>query len=135
MANRVLLGERSGQQGLWVSKPGVNVLTAGADQLLLSAGEASMQAIAAGSVSMAGSINDTGVTVTIPSTPYVPLVLLNATPPGHQYNQDGIRYFDSAAPRYRRVSDTQLLIGVFWNSFQPMTFTVDYIVFARPISG
>ncbi|WP_196258559.1 hypothetical protein [Pelagibacterium limicola] len=36
MANRVLLGERGGEFGLWVSKPGQNVLTAGVNGLLLS---------------------------------------------------------------------------------------------------
>jgi len=55
MANRILLGERSGQYGLWVSKPGFNVLTAGQDGLLLSMGEDSLQAVYSASVGIANT--------------------------------------------------------------------------------
>ena len=36
MANRVLLGNRAGTYGLWVSKPGIDVLTASTSNLLFS---------------------------------------------------------------------------------------------------
>ena len=42
MANRVLLGKKGSDYGLWVSKPTLNVLTEGDDDLLLSSTSASM---------------------------------------------------------------------------------------------
>jgi hypothetical protein len=45
MANRVLLGKRGTEYGLWVSKPGVNVLSASGAQLMLSTGQRSLQIV------------------------------------------------------------------------------------------
>ncbi|MBD9544242.1 hypothetical protein IB276_32885 [Ensifer sp. ENS04] len=60
MANRVCLGQKAtGQFGLWVSKPGINVLTAADSQMLFSSDWKTLQ------------IAQTG-RVTIPSTPANP---------------------------------------------------------------
>lgn len=51
MTGRVLLGLRAGEYGIWVSKPGVNVITAGDDALLLSSSRRSAQVVASGIIS------------------------------------------------------------------------------------
>ena len=48
MARRVVFGLRGGEYGIWVSRPNVDVLSAGDDQLLLSSSRRSAQVIASG---------------------------------------------------------------------------------------
>ena len=48
MAPRVLFGNRGGENGVWVSRPGVSVLSTSDDQLLLSSTRRSAQVIASG---------------------------------------------------------------------------------------
>lgn len=59
MANRVLLGNRSGSLGIFVSRPGYNVLTAGPDELLMSTDLQNLQVMHSGSFSTSGG--STGV--------------------------------------------------------------------------
>lgn len=55
MANRVVLGQRSiNQFGLFISKPGFNVLTCQPHEMLYHAAYSSIQVIASGSFSIAG---------------------------------------------------------------------------------
>lgn len=57
MANRICLGQRDvGEFGLWVSKPGVNVLTATDAQLLMGTDLDAVQIVARGAVSMAAGV-------------------------------------------------------------------------------
>ena len=78
MTNRVLMGQRApGEYGLWVSKPGVDVMSATVDQCLLSTNRRAFQIIQHGTVGNPG-VNGS-VDVAIPSLGYTPLVLLFCT--------------------------------------------------------
>lgn len=54
MTDRVLIGRRSGQNGIYVSRPGVNVLTADLGGLLMSTDELHLQIIQRGYFSSGG---------------------------------------------------------------------------------
>lgn len=71
MANRVCLGLRSSDYGLFVSQSGVNVLTATEAQLMFSSNIPSFQLVQSGTVTASGS----GTNVTIPDQGFYPLVL------------------------------------------------------------
>lgn len=72
MVGRVLTGLRSGSYGIWVSKPGVDVLTAIDQNLMLSSDRKSAQVVASGV--LAASTN--GVyPISWPNTGFVPIVV------------------------------------------------------------
>lgn len=77
MANRVLLGKKGTEYGLWISKPGVDVTTANTDQLLFSSSNSAFkygQVLAKGSHTFPTTAGSThSVTVTMPTNkePYV----------------------------------------------------------------
>jgi hypothetical protein len=48
MSNRVLLGNRGGTYGLWVSRPGQDVITANTSQLLFDSASATVRILAQG---------------------------------------------------------------------------------------
>lgn len=74
MANRVCLGQKSaGQFGLWISKPGVDVLSASLDQMLLATDLNSFQIITSGNVLLAASASS--VTIDIPNFGFRPLLM------------------------------------------------------------
>jgi hypothetical protein len=52
MANRVLAGKRGSDYGLWVSKPGYDVLTANFDQLIFNPYFAAMRAVVRGTATI-----------------------------------------------------------------------------------
>jgi hypothetical protein len=68
MANRVLLGKRGSDYGLWVSKPGVNVLTCDPEDMIFDTDLDYGQVVAKGSVSSATNVS---VTVRDGVDPYV----------------------------------------------------------------
>lgn len=74
MTNRVLLGAKGGTHGLYVSKPGVDVVTAGDNDLMVSTNRKAMQVV------QNGVIGDPGISATIdiaiPSLGFTPLVLI-----------------------------------------------------------
>lgn len=74
MARRVLLGQRSGNIGIWVSKPGIDVVSASADNLLLSSDIGNVQAIASGILSSPA----TSTTVNFADLGFQPWVLLSS---------------------------------------------------------
>lgn len=142
MVDRILLGERGGQYGVWVSKAGVDVKSASEDNLLLSTGLGALQALTAGTVNVGnGEGGGTEVIVTIPSVPYDPLVLLSVSPSVTSYQRpepvDRDYYVHGA--KYRRVSSTQIAVSAAMDPAtmydDPLSFTVSYVVFARPASG
>lgn len=55
MANRVAFGNRAGVHGIYVSKPGVNVLTASAENLMMSTSAKNLQIVQRGSFSASGN--------------------------------------------------------------------------------
>lgn len=77
MANRILLGQRGSEFGLWVSKPGKDVTTAGINDLLFSSSNSTYkytQILARGSHTFpttAGSIKTITVTMNNNKAPYV----------------------------------------------------------------
>lgn len=73
MANRVCLGQRSSDIGLFISKPAVNVLTASLDNMLFSSSARAYQAVASGTVAIA---NNSSTTIAYPNNGYVPTVLM-----------------------------------------------------------
>lgn len=73
MANRVLFGQRGGSPGFFVSKPGVDVVTAADDDLLLSTLQTNLQIVQSGVIPSAvwGSA---GNTITIPDQGFHPII-------------------------------------------------------------
>lgn len=74
MTNRVCLGQKGSDTGIWVSKPGVNVLTAGEDDMLLSTSFRALQIIASGVISSPANL--TNYDRTIPNLGFQPIVLI-----------------------------------------------------------
>ncbi len=77
MTNRIVLGQRGSESGIWVSKPGINALTAGADDLLLSTSISAMQIVASGVIS--GPSSNTDYDFTIPDLGFTPMVLIGGS--------------------------------------------------------
>lgn len=73
MTDRVLLGNRDGSQGLWVSKPGADVKTADQQDMLLSLDRKALQIVQNGAFSDPG---EASTNITIPDLGFSPLVLL-----------------------------------------------------------
>jgi hypothetical protein len=77
MANRVLLGKKGTEYGLWISKPGIDVTTANVSDLMFSSSDSNFkygQVLAANSYTFPTTAGSThSVTVTMPSgkEPYV----------------------------------------------------------------
>jgi hypothetical protein len=74
MANRVLLGQRGGEYGFWVSKPGQNVLTATDVNLLIAKDLYTFQIIYTARVFI-GTDPSFSVNVTIPNYGYKPTII------------------------------------------------------------
>jgi len=77
MANRVLLGKKGTEYGLWISKPGVDVTTANTDQLLFSSSNSVFkygQVLASNTHTFsttAGTTHSVTVTMPVNKEPYV----------------------------------------------------------------
>lgn len=54
MTNRVLLGNRNGTMGMWVSKPGFDVITAADSQMMMIANKKAIQVIQKGLIDTTG---------------------------------------------------------------------------------
>lgn len=84
MTSRVILGRRGSSYGMWVSKPGVDVETAGLAGLLLSTDRAAMQIVATGVI--ASPTNGGAYDFAVPNLGFVPLVLTSgATVVGYTF--------------------------------------------------
>lgn len=79
MANRVLLGQRGSDYGLWVSKPGQNVLTANADQLLFSPDTQMLQVIYSDVIRTSGSGGNATYTRSWTNPGFYPFVMAFVT--------------------------------------------------------
>lgn len=135
MANRIVMGERSGQYGLWVSKPGFNVLTTGQENMLLSMGEDSLQAVHTATISMPTNVPEVSTSIPI-SIPYTPLVLMQLTPRAEVYvDEVGNQYLERYTPRYRMLSSTSIgfsMVGVPAGA-PPLSLT--FTVFLKELYG
>lgn len=120
MARRVLMGQKSGAQGLWVSKPGVDVVTAGDDAMLLAINSTTLQVIASGEGGDPGAGNS--FTITCPDVGVQPFIQLSS----EYYNDFRITY----------LSNTQISVAVFMNNSRYGDFarsrTIQYVVFSQP---
>lgn len=75
MTNRVLIGKKGSAYGIWISKPGYDVLSASLDQMLLSSERTPFMVIGQGVVSAFTDINQTRA-LTIPNLGFRPIFLL-----------------------------------------------------------
>lgn len=100
MVGRVAAGLRLGSYGIWVSKPGVEVLTAPDGGLLLSSDRKSAQVVASGII--AASTNGT-YGISWPSTGFVPVVVA------------GSARFPEARSVITGVNSANILAGVAQN--------------------
>ncbi|MER8983982.1 hypothetical protein [Mesorhizobium sp. M0843] len=71
MANRIIIGERAGDYGIFISRPGVDVLTATGSQLLLDTTRRPLQLVQTGALILNGSFT----TVAFPNLGFKPVIL------------------------------------------------------------
>lgn len=126
MANRVCLGARSGAQGLWISKPGFNVLTAGVDDLLFSTDNPQLQVVQTGSLACA---NGSTASLGIPNLGYLPVIMIY---PGLGSGSQGSPWI--WAHNSRLVNSTTVEILVDYSGYD-YTGTVYYAVLRVPADG
>jgi hypothetical protein len=123
MANRVLLGQRGGAFGLWVSRPGVDVVTAGEDDMLFSSGDTENFMIID-----SGVIGDPGAgatsTVSIPSMGFSPFVIFSC-----EKYPVSLEYLSSTSIRFR----TFAAISVPGDSGVVRSGTIRYAVTNLPV--
>ncbi|MGV1754821.1 hypothetical protein [Agrobacterium sp. CG674] len=74
MVNRILLGNRNGSMGIWVSKPGVDVLTGDFNGMLIMFGSKSLQIIQSGVVVWGTA---SFIDIPVPSTGEYPRIVLD----------------------------------------------------------
>lgn len=75
MTDRIILGQRGGISGVWVSKPGVNVHTAGDDDMLMATNIPAFQIVASGVIYSPAS--NTNYDFAIPNLGLNAIVLLS----------------------------------------------------------
>lgn len=74
MTNRLILGNRSGQYGLWISKPGIDVLTASEADCLFSSDVRAFQVVQSGNL---GDLGTSGsATISTVDQGFMPFVLI-----------------------------------------------------------
>lgn len=135
MANRIIMGERSGQYGLWVSKPGFNVLTTGQENMLLSIGEDSLQAVHTATISIPTNVPEVATSIPI-SIPYTPLILMQLTPRLDVYeNEIGDEYLERYTPRYRMLSSTSIGFSLVGVPVGLPPFSLTFTVFLKELYG
>lgn len=76
MVNRIVLGDRNGTMGLWISRPGFDVMTASEDNMLLSTSRVPFQVIQSGVASFTPS-NPRQVVINFPNRGYFPFIVTN----------------------------------------------------------
>lgn len=127
MANRVVFGLRSGQYGLWISKPGFNVLTTALENMLFHTGMDAWQIAQSGTIAIA---NGSYGTISYASQGYVPLVVVV---PACLYGEPGTNDW-----RYIKITNattTSARINVDIGSSANYQGTCSYAVFKEPASG
>lgn len=73
MANRVIFGRRGTDFGLYISKPGFDVLSAGINDMLFHPAQDSLQFVQTGAISVS---NGNPVNIAIPDLGYWPMIFL-----------------------------------------------------------
>tara|TARA_B100000745_G_C20151387_1_gene394755 strand:+ start:503 stop:874 length:372 start_codon:yes stop_codon:yes gene_type:complete len=123
MTNRVLIGDRNGSQGLWVSKPGYDVLSASHDNMLFTMAGRILQIIQYGEF-------------TVSSTTNIPLSNTGGSTPTvliwHKFQS----YYGATGylnPDYFDVSATSSQLSISVGSGFSGTYTGTYIVFSETL--
>lgn len=118
MTNRVVLGKRDTNDiGLYISKPGFNVLTASINNMLFHSQQQSLQVVQTGRVSVS---NGNPVTITIPNLGYWPMIFLA---PDDSYGDFPDGNSEDWNPQVTFVSNTSVTI----NTGGPHSGAVVYI--------
>jgi hypothetical protein len=123
MANRVIMGQRGGVYGAWVSKPGVDVVSASAEQLMMSTDIGNVHAIASGVVSSPGG--SFGISWT--DLGYYPWVIL-----GSERYRSSFTYTSTSSITVTRGATNPLVAA--WNVGTPPTIPdeIRYIILNIP---
>ena len=100
MTQRVLLGQRGTDYGLWVSEPSVDVLTATDDQLLLNPTRKQFQIIDRGTIPSQSTTTYQVYTLTHANWGFTPLFFA---------------YSVKHAIKYKHISATQTELHLFYN--------------------
>lgn len=106
MAQRVILGNRGGLYGLFVSKPGQDAMSAPLDNLLLSSARRNLQIIASGSGTLSGS----PFAIAWPAQGFRPRVLINSQHDAH------FTYSSDNSGSVTLVRDTNYYVDQYWNT-------------------
>ena len=150
MVNRVVFGERNGDYGFWVSKPGFDVLTTGPSNLLASSDNYLDRILAQGAVEHTIDPNETTTTiVTLPDiggeVPVVKIYQIQGILVGWTPSEDGgwptpiwdyssIQTHDLTDSMEWECTDTQLSITSPPRPLPPNTpshsITLGFIIFA-----
>lgn len=110
MANRVCLGQRATNEwGLWVSKPGINVLTGTDDQMLFASDLSAFQIMASGA--LVAPTSGSSVGLTIANFGFRPVVLWACLP-------------DTVIYTAAQSTIGQLVASVTYNSNTSITFNL-----------
>lgn len=92
MANRTIIGTRGTDVGIFISKPGIDVLTAAEQDLLLSTSQPSLQFVQMGSITFSSAGN---IDVAIPDQGFAPVCLWSVNYGSSSTGANGleVRYF------------------------------------------
>lgn len=123
MANRLIVGNRNGEMGFWISKPGVDVFSASNSDLLLSHELRPLQIAQNGIVSIAPGQG--AVSFPIPSLGYKPMIVYKIDP-----TNDGLTH---ACYLSYNSSYTVATISKVFNYTMSVTLVISYAVMAVQI--
>ena len=123
MTNRVVLGARGSEMGIWVSKPGYNVLTASEADMLLSSNQTTAQIVQTGRINASG--NAYPYLVTFPNLEYTPIVMAMGIGPPFYLTFPAINQV-----AFNVVAGTQQQTSVPQDQWE-----IRYQIFAVPLYG
>lgn len=122
MTTRLCLGNRGSDVGLFISKPGIDVMTATAENLLFSTASRAFQFVQSGMLAVPSSKE---VTITTPDLGYKPMIMLFPKVTGFSAN-----YFQISWVRYD--SNTSITLHCETNGIST-DGTVTYVVLRIPV--
>lgn len=132
---RVLIGQRGSDIGLWVSKPGRNVLTASDDDMLLSPTNPNLAFLIKGQVNLAAANQQLTVLLgtTLRRAPIVWAQVVKDDQtliPGLQYDS-GLKAAGGAGPRFEITPSVSSFMA---KNLKTVAYTLQYIVLHYPVS-
>lgn len=129
MPDRLVIGERSGSMGLWVSRPGIDVFSATPDQMLFAM-ESIMSLHMKGSVTLSvGSRNQT--TTISHGLGYRPICMVQASV---SVGMTASYLSDSVAPEQNVRSDSSNIYFTLKNNVPGESVVFNYFIFRRPVT-